>query len=97
MQMPELSDTLSAATCASTDMIVVNDYTKDSAAAADFAQFVTVGMADELHGLSGHYSVIPSETPDTVEHAYEGAVLMPDSKDAKNFWVTLEETILKYF
>lgn len=101
MQMPELSDTLSAATCASTDMIVVNDYTKDSAAAADFAQFVTVGMADELHGLSGHYSVIPSETPDTVEQtaldAYEGAVLMPDSKDAKNFWVTLEETILKYF
>ncbi len=101
MQMPELSDTLSAATCASTDMIVVNDYTKDSAAAADFAQFVTVGMADELHGLSGHYSVIPSEPPDTVEQtaldAYEGAVLMPDSKDAKNFWVTLEETILKYF
>ncbi len=47
MQMPELSDTLSAATCASTDMIVVNDYTKDSAAAADFAQFMTVGMADE--------------------------------------------------
>ena len=38
---------------------------------------------------------------DTVEQtaldAYEGAVLMPDSKDAKNFWVTLEETILKYF
>lgn len=101
MQMPELSDTLSAATCASTDMIVVNDYTKDSAAAADFAQFVTVDMADELHGLSGHYSVIPSETPDTVEQtaldAYDAAVLMPDSKDAKNFWVTLEETILKYF
>ena len=101
MQMPELSDTLSAATCASTDMIVVNDYTKDSAAAADFAQFVTIDMADELHGLSGHYSVIPSETPDTVEQtaldAYEGAALMPDSKDAKNFWVTLEETILKYF
>ena len=76
MQMPELSDTLSAATCASTDMIVVNDYTKDSAAAADFAQFVTIDMADELHGLSGHYSVIPSETPDTVEQtaldAYEG-------------------------
>ena len=101
MQMPELSDTLSAATCASTDMIVVNDYTKDSAAAADFAQFVTVDMSDELHGLSGHYSVIPSETPDTVEQtaldAYDAAVLMPDSKDAKNFWVTLEETILKYF
>lgn len=101
MQMPELSDTLSAATCASTDMIVVNDYTKESAAAADFAQFVTVDMSDELHGLSGHYSVIPSETPDTVEQtaldAYDAAVLMPDSKDAKNFWVTLEETILKYF
>ena len=101
MQMPELSDTLSAATCASTDMIVVNDYTKESAAAADFAQFMTVDMADELHGLSGHYSVIPSETPDTVEQtaldAYDAAVLMPDSKDAKNFWVTLEETILKYF
>ena len=33
----------------------------------------------------------------TALDAYDAAVLMPDSKDAKNFWVTLEETILKYF
>lgn len=101
MQIPDLNDTLPADPCAITDMLVVNDFSEKGEEAADFAYFATVTMAGELHDLSGHYSVIPSAEPDWVEQvafdAYESAVLVPDSVDAKDFWVSLEETISKYF
>ena len=101
MQIPDLNDTLPADPCAITDMLVVNDFSEKGEEAADFAYFATVTMAGELHDLSGHYSVIPSAEPDWVEQvafdAYESAVLVSDSVDAKDFWVSLEETISKYF
>lgn len=101
MEIPNLNEELPAYSCAITDMLLVNDFSKEGERAADFAYFVTVTMADELHGLSGHYSVIPSGNPDWVEQvaydSYESAVPIPDSVDAKDFWVYLEETISKYF
>lgn len=101
MQIPNLNETLTASTCATTDMLVVNDFSWQGKEAADFAYFVTVTMAGELHGMTGHFSVIPSEHPQWAEQVayetYESAVLVPDSRDAKDFWVGLEETILKYF
>lgn len=101
MEMPDLNETLTANSCAVTDMLVVNDFSKQSDEAADFAEYVTVTMAGELYDMTGHYSVIQSENPEWTEQvahaAYESSVLMPDSQDAKDFWVQLEETILKYF
>lgn len=101
MQMPNLNENLSAPVCAMTDMLVVNDFSKNQAAAADFAHFVTVTMAEDLYGITGHFSVIPSESQGRAEQvafaAYETAVLVPDSKDARDFWVNLQEAILKYF
>ncbi len=101
MEIPNLNEELPAYSCAITDMILVNDFSREGKRAADFAYFVTVAMADELHELSGHYSVIPSGNPDWVEQvaydSYESAVPIPDSVDAKDFWVYLEETISKYF
>ena len=98
---PKLNDELGANSCAVTDILVVNDFSEKSAQAADFAEFVTVKMSGKLYELSGHYSVIPSEHPDAAEtvacQAYEKAVPVPDSSDAKDFWVKLEETISKYF
>lgn len=98
---PKLNDELSANSCSITDILVVNDFSENGVQAADFAEFVTVEMAENLHELSGHYSVIPSEYPDAVEavacQAYERATPVPDSSDAKDFWVKLEETISKYF
>lgn len=99
--IPNLNEELPAATCAVTDMLAVNDFSEQGEQAAAFAKFVTVDMASELHALTGHYSVLPSENPDKAEtmaaQIYESAVLMPDSQDAKDFWVNLEETISKYF
>ena len=44
----------------------------------DFADFVTVRLADRLHDMSGHYSVFLSQTADDAEktayQAYEDAV-----------------------
>lgn len=101
MQIPALNEELAAYSCAITDMLIVNDYSENGGKAADFASFVTTTMSDELHPLSGHYSVFPSENPGWVEQvaydSYESAVLAPDSQDAKDFWVSLEETISKYF
>ncbi len=101
MKMPNLNETLTANSSSVTTLVIVNDFTEQEDAAADFAYFMTVTMADELHAASGHYSVIPSEDPDWVEgvalEAYTSAVPAPDSKDAKRFWVDLKETILKYF
>ena len=69
--------------------------------AADFAEYVTLTMSGELHGLGGHYSVKLSEDADEKEQiayqAYENAIPVPDSQDAKEFWVTLKETISQYF
>ena len=75
--------------------------TTDKEKAADFAEYVTLTMSGELHGLGGHYSVKLSEDADEKEQiayqAYENAIPVPDSQDAKEFWVTLKETISQYF
>lgn len=101
MGIPDLNENLTAAPCATTDMLVVNDYTEKGELAEDFAEYVTIEMAGELHDLTGHYSVFPSKEPEWTEQvaydAYQSAVLVPNSQDAKDFWVALKETISKYF
>ena len=101
MEIPALNEELPSIGCASTDMFVVNDFSKNTDQAADFADFVTVRLADRLHDMSGHYSVFLSQTADDAEktayQAYEDAVLLPDSQDAKDFWVGLKEKIAEYF
>ena len=96
-----LNDTLQASSAALTDLVVVNDFSEKKEKAADFAEYVTLTMSGELHGLGGHYSVKLSEDADekeqTAYQAYENAILVPDSQDAKEFWVTLKETISQYF
>ena len=92
-----LNDTLQASSAALTDLVVVNDFSGKKEKAADFAEYVTLTMSGELHGLGGHYSVKLSEDADEKEQiayqAYENAIPVPDSQDAKEFWVTLKETI----
>lgn len=101
IQIPRLNEELAARPCAITDLLVVNEFSENKEDAAQFASFVTVEMAGGLYEKTGHYSVIMHETPDAVEKtafdAYESAVPVPDSQDAKDFWVSLEETILQYF
>lgn len=96
-----LNDTLQTSSAALTDLVVVNDFSGKKEKAADFAEYVTLTMSGELHGLGGHYSVKLSEDADEREQiayqAYENAIPVPNSQDAKEFWVTLKETISQYF
>ena len=100
-KMPDLNEQLKTSVCATTEMLVVNEFSEKQNQAADFAKFVTVSMAGELHETSGHYSVFKSRDADMVEQiayeTYEEAVLAPNSQDARDFWVGLKETIAKYF
>ena len=101
MEIPALNEELPSVACASTDMLVVNDFSKNASDAADFAEFVTVQLADVLHDMSGYYSVFLSQNASDAEktayQAYEDAILLPDSQDAKDFWVGLKEKIAEYF
>ena len=67
MEIPALNEELPSIGCASTDMFVVNDFSKNTDQAADFADFVTVRLTDRLHDMSGHYSVFLSQTADDAE------------------------------
>lgn len=100
-KIPDLNEELKTSVCAMTEMLVVNEFSEKQQQAADFAEYVTVTMADRLHEISGHYSVFQGEQADMVEQTayktYEEAVLAPNSQDARDFWVGLKETIAKYF
>lgn len=100
-KMPDLNEELASNVCALTELLAVNEFSKNKEQAAGFAEFVTVSMADRLHEMTGHYPVFESADADATERmayeTYETAVLAPDSLNAKDFWVDLKETIAKYF
>ncbi len=101
MQIPNLNESLAARTCATTDLIVVNPFSEKKEIAADFAVFVTSEEARLLKEYAGTYSVFRPQELDTADvlayESYENAVLAPDSREAKDFWIGLKETIHKYF
>ena len=100
-EIPKLNDVLTAYSCALTDMLVVNNFSEKKETAALFAQYLTIDMSGELHSSTGHYPVKISDNPDKIEKiaykAYENAILAPDSQDAGEFWISLKETIAKFF
>lgn len=99
--MLPLNETLEAYSAAQTELVLVNDFSEKKTEAADFAEYLTLTMSEELHALGGHYSVKLGENADATERmlyeTYENSILVPDSQDAKEFWVTLKETISQYF
>lgn len=101
MEIPDLNEELTTTASAITDVLAVNDFSAEKQTAADFAEFVTVDMAPELYPQTGRYSVFCSKDADEKEktawNAYETAVLAPDARNAKDFWVELKETIVGYF
>lgn len=101
MQMPRLNEELASGTCAMTDMLVVNGFSGQKDEAADFARFVMLEEADQLWEMTGYYPVRKSKNlvdRDIIAYdAYENAALSPGTIDALDFWITLQETIRKYF
>ncbi len=100
-EMPRLNDTLEAVSAALTDMVIVNDFTKEAEEAEKFAVYLTDDMLPALYGATDHYPIRMSEQPDALERtafsAYEHAVLAPASSDALEFWVALKEKVAEFF
>ena len=96
-----MNDTLQASSAALTDLVVVNDFSGKKEKAADFAEYVTLTMSGELHGLGGHYSVKLSEDADEKEQiayqAYENAIPVPDSQDAKRILGNIKRNNISIF
>ncbi len=101
MQIPNLNESLTARTCATTDLIVVNPFSEKKEIAADFAVFATSEEAKLLKEYAGTYSVFKPQEMEAADvlayESYENAVLAPDAREAKDFWIGLKETIHKYF
>ncbi len=97
-----LNDTLQTSSAALTDLVVVNDFSGKKEKATDFAEYVTLTMSGELHGLGGgHYSVKLSEDADEKEQiayqAYENAIPVPDSQDAKRILGNIKRNNISIF
>ena len=96
-----LNDTLQASSAALTDLVVVNDFSEKKEKAADFAEYVTLTMSGELHGLGGHYSVKLSEDADEKEQIayqdYENADPGTDSQNVKRILGNIKRNNISIF
>lgn len=96
-EFPRLNDALDAQSAALTDMILVNDYSENKDMASDFAQFLTLENYESVWDMTGHYPVKLQSDADAKEcsayHAYENAILAPNSQDAGGFWIHIKELI----
>ncbi len=101
MQMPRLNEELTSGVCAITDMLAVNEFSGHKSEAAEFARFVMLEEADKLWEMTGYYPVRKADhllARDIIAYeAYENALAVPGSIQARDFWITLQETIRKYF
>ncbi len=96
-----LDETLSMRGAAVTGLLLLNDFSEQQEAAAEFAQFIAGQERDKIHELTPHFSVYASENTDgdaaVAFAAYENAEPMPHSMDSDDFWKSLRSEILKLF
>lgn len=96
-----LNDELSTRGCAYTEVLLVNAFSDQQDAAADFARFVMTEESAGVEELTPHFSVspVPEADADTaaVYAAYEAAEPMPHSMDSDDFWKSLRLEIMKLF
>ncbi len=96
-EFPRLNAELDAQSAALTDMILVNDYTEKAEAAGAFAKYLTLDNYANVWEMTGHYPVQlqagVDEKAQMAYHAYENAILAPNSQDAGGFWVHIKDMI----
>ena len=96
-EFPRLNAELDAQSAALTDMILVNDYTEKAEAAGAFAEYLTLDNYANVWEMTGHYPVQlqagVDEKAQMAYHAYENAILAPNSQDAGGFWVHIKDMI----
>lgn len=88
--LPMLDDTMPMQGIARTGILLVNEFSEEKDAAADFAAFVKNEEADTLHAMTGHISTSESVARDETEQAaftqYQNSRIVPDAANAGEFW-----------
>lgn len=94
--LPNVSEELQTKALSITTVAVVNGYTRQEEAAADFADYLAYGYAGKLYETTGKYCAKRSESKaeeafhDEIYSQYENSVSLPKLINASNFWVNLE-------
>lgn len=93
--IPNLTEELHTRGLSVTNSIVVNDYSAHSAAANEFAHFLSYECADRLYDQTGKVSVVKSATAgdenwERIMAQYAGSVEIPKIIEMSNYWIVME-------
>ncbi len=93
--VPNLSSELLTRGLSVTNSLVVNNYSKNSAIANDFAHYLTYEKADRLYEQTGKVSVCRTvnagdEDWERIMAQYEGSVEIPKIIEMSNYWILME-------
>ncbi|MGN0335420.1 MAG: extracellular solute-binding protein [Lachnospiraceae bacterium] len=93
--VPNLSSELLTRGLSVTNSIVVNNYSKNSGIANDFAHYLSYERADGLYKQTGKVSVCRSvnagnEDWERIMGQYEGSVEIPKIIEMSNYWILME-------
>lgn len=93
--IPNLTEELHTRGLSVTNSIIVNDYSAYTAAANDFAHFLSYECADRLYEQTGKVSVVKSVTAgdadwERIMVQYAGSVEIPKIIEMSNYWIVME-------
>lgn len=93
--IPNLTEDLYTRGLSVTNSIVVNDYSPYTAAANNFARFLSYDRAERLYDQTGKVSVVKSVTAgdekwDRIMEQYAGSVEIPKIIEMSNYWIVME-------
>lgn len=95
--LPDLNDHLGTASVSVTDLAMVNEYSRKKKVAAEFAKYLSVGMADEMYDLCGILPLakgknVPAESSAFYEE-YEQSRSLPKLMSALDYWNKMWSTL----
>lgn len=88
-RLPAMNEELSMKGCSYTELLVVNDFSREQKKAADFAAYVTTECAKDLEPETGHISVksdaVTAERSRVIYSQYEDSAPIPNTMDVEEF------------
>lgn len=98
-KLPRLNEELSMVPAAKTMLLCVNGMSRTKAAAAEFAEYVTLQETDRLTELTEHVPVrreaLATKEQKIAFEQYEEAAAEPDALNATDFWVKFQNEVLE--
>lgn len=87
--LPAMNEELSMKGCSYTELLVVNDFSKEQEKAADFAAYITTECEKDLEPATGHISVksdaVTADRSKVIYSQYENSTSVPNTMDVEEF------------